>query len=108
MHGDTARTVPCHEEILAITEPHSELWYRSHSLWNLGVVAWRQGGPRRAGEAAEQRPGVEAAVGRPPTGGRAGRAEPAAEAGDGRHLRGRVVPGYVGVDRDQRARSPTR
>src|ERR1700716_1329228 len=54
MHGDTARTVTCHEEILAITEPRGELWYRSHSLWNLGVVAWRQGDPRRAADLVEQ------------------------------------------------------
>jgi predicted ATPase/DNA-binding CsgD family transcriptional regulator len=48
VRGDTARALACHEEVLAVTEPRGEVWYRSLSLWGLGVAAWQQGQLRRA------------------------------------------------------------
>jgi DNA-binding CsgD family transcriptional regulator len=52
--GDTARATACHEEILALLEPRGELWYRSYSLWNLGLAAWRHGDRQRAADLFEQ------------------------------------------------------
>jgi non-specific serine/threonine protein kinase len=52
--GDTARTVTCHGEILAITKPRGELWYRSNSLGVLGVAVWQQGDSDRAAGLLEQ------------------------------------------------------
>ncbi|GAB2832390.1 ATP-binding protein [Lentzea nigeriaca] len=46
--GDPARALACHEEALAITEPRGEVWYRSISLWVLGLALWQQGHPRQA------------------------------------------------------------
>jgi non-specific serine/threonine protein kinase len=46
--GETERAVGYHEQILAITEPRGEIWYRSFSLWALGVAVWRQGDTRQA------------------------------------------------------------
>jgi predicted ATPase/DNA-binding CsgD family transcriptional regulator len=48
IRGDATRALACHEEMLAITEPRGEVWYRSISLWALGVTVWRQGHLRRA------------------------------------------------------------
>lgn len=46
--GDPAGALACHEEVLAITEPRSEMWFRSISLWVLGVARWQQGNPPEA------------------------------------------------------------
>jgi predicted ATPase/DNA-binding CsgD family transcriptional regulator len=48
--GDWDRAAACHEEILTITEPRGETWYRSVSMLHFGIVRWRQG---QAGRAAE-------------------------------------------------------
>jgi predicted ATPase/DNA-binding CsgD family transcriptional regulator len=47
--GDTPRALAYHEEVLAITEPHGEIWYRSRSLWSFGLAVW----PQESGRAAE-------------------------------------------------------
>jgi non-specific serine/threonine protein kinase len=51
---DEARAVACHEEILAITEPRGEAWFRSYSLYLLGVAVWSRGDSWRATELVEQ------------------------------------------------------
>jgi len=41
--GDHDRASRCHEEILEITEPLGESYFRSLALWAYGIDAWRQG-----------------------------------------------------------------
>ena len=45
---DERRASALCQEILAITEPRGELAIRSHALWALGLVAWRDGDSPRA------------------------------------------------------------
>jgi DNA-binding NarL/FixJ family response regulator len=45
---DERRSIAYLEEILAITEPLNEHFYRSYALWGLGVAAWRQADMQRA------------------------------------------------------------
>ena len=52
--GDWPRVTQCHEEMLAITEPRGEAWYRSYSLYDLGFAMWRQGEPDRAADLFRQ------------------------------------------------------
>jgi non-specific serine/threonine protein kinase len=46
--GASDRAIEAHRECLALTEPLGELWFRSYSLWALGLDAWRSGDQRRA------------------------------------------------------------
>jgi non-specific serine/threonine protein kinase len=39
--GVMERATEAHQECLALTEPLGELWFRSYSLWALGLDAWR-------------------------------------------------------------------
>src|SRR5205823_4696435 len=48
LRGDAARVLACHEEVLAITEPRGEVWYRSLSLLAFGLAMWREGDLQRA------------------------------------------------------------
>lgn len=48
--GDAPRASEVHRRILAITEPRGESWYRSYSLWVLGIAQWRDGQSERAAE----------------------------------------------------------
>lgn len=45
---DERRASAIYQEILAITEARGELQIRSHTLWALGLVAWRDGDSPRA------------------------------------------------------------
>ena len=45
---DERRASAIYQEILAITEARGELQIRSHALWALGLVAWRDGDSPRA------------------------------------------------------------
>ncbi|MFC7449196.1 ATP-binding protein [Rhodococcus daqingensis] len=47
--GNEARAVACHEQVLAITGSRGESYYRSYSLWGLGLAALHQGDAERAG-----------------------------------------------------------
>lgn len=49
--GDRDRADACHQEILAITEPRGEAFYRSNALWVHALGRWLQG---NLGEAAAQ------------------------------------------------------
>ena len=40
---DRERAVACHRQMLAITEPRGEGFYRSRAMWARGLAAWRQG-----------------------------------------------------------------
>ncbi|HEX6355744.1 ATP-binding protein [Actinophytocola sp.] len=51
--GDTARAQACHDEVLAITEPRGEVWYRSRSTWSFGLALWSQD-PRRAAKLVQE------------------------------------------------------
>ena len=46
--GAGERAIEAHRECLALTEPLGELWFRSYSLWALGLDAWRTGDQQRA------------------------------------------------------------
>jgi DNA-binding CsgD family transcriptional regulator len=39
--GEHDRALACHEQVLTVTEPRGEAFYRSWSLWALGVAAWQ-------------------------------------------------------------------
>lgn len=41
--GDEAGTEAAHRRVLEITQPRGEIWWRSTSLWALGLSAWRRG-----------------------------------------------------------------
>jgi predicted ATPase len=41
--GDWRRAAACHEEMLAISRPRGEGYYRSYAMWVRGLAAWRQG-----------------------------------------------------------------
>ena len=43
LRGDAERTLECHLAGLAITEPVSETWLRSWSLWAAGFAHWARG-----------------------------------------------------------------
>jgi predicted ATPase/DNA-binding CsgD family transcriptional regulator len=43
LSGDRVRAEECGQEVLALTEPCGEIYYRAQGLWLLAVVAWRQG-----------------------------------------------------------------
>ena len=40
---DRERAVACHRQLLAITEPRGEGFYRSRAMWARGLAAWREG-----------------------------------------------------------------
>jgi len=46
--GAGERAIEAHRECLALTDPLGELWFRSSSLWALGLDAWRSGDQHRA------------------------------------------------------------
>src|SRR4029078_5704767 len=46
--GSAERAIVAPRECLALTEPLGELWFRSYSLWALGLDAWRTGDHQRA------------------------------------------------------------
>jgi len=46
--GEVERAIEAHRECLAMTEPLGEFWFRSYSLWALGLDAWRTGEQDRA------------------------------------------------------------
>jgi DNA-binding CsgD family transcriptional regulator len=48
MEGDAAGALACHDEVMAITEPRGEVWYRSLSLLAFGLAVWQEGDLRRA------------------------------------------------------------
>ncbi|MFF2111597.1 protein kinase domain-containing protein [Rhodococcus koreensis] len=54
LSGATEQAIACHERVLAITETYGETMYRSHSLWALGIVMWRQSDTNRAVQLLEQ------------------------------------------------------
>lgn len=41
--GDIDRALACHMEVLAITEPAGESWFRSYSIWIAGLATWGTG-----------------------------------------------------------------
>jgi non-specific serine/threonine protein kinase len=41
--GDSERAAASHQACLDICEPTEESWYRSYSLWHLGLVVWSSG-----------------------------------------------------------------
>ena len=41
--GDLSRAQACGQEVLALTEPHGEIYYRAQALWLVAVTAWWQG-----------------------------------------------------------------
>ena len=43
-----------HERIMDITEPSGEVWYRSHSLCDVGLALWRRGDRSKAGSMLRQ------------------------------------------------------
>lgn len=43
LHGDYSRALACQEQVLALTQSHGEMVFRSWSLWHMGVVFFRQG-----------------------------------------------------------------
>ncbi|MEQ7005028.1 LuxR C-terminal-related transcriptional regulator [Actinopolymorpha sp. B17G11] len=45
---DPKRALACQREMLAITEPRNEVWFRSLALWSLGLTTWLQGEARQA------------------------------------------------------------
>ncbi|PBC35955.1 protein kinase [Rhodococcus sp. ACPA4] len=53
LRGDVPLSITCYEEMLAITEDHGELMYRSYSLWAMGVTRWRQGDRHQAAQLME-------------------------------------------------------
>ncbi|MFI7166961.1 protein kinase [Rhodococcus erythropolis] len=40
--NDSVRAIECYEQILAITEAHSETMYRTYALWALAIAVWRR------------------------------------------------------------------
>jgi predicted ATPase/DNA-binding CsgD family transcriptional regulator len=50
LSGDAAAAAIVHQRILDITEPREESWYRSYSLWALGIALWREGEHAQAAE----------------------------------------------------------
>ena len=57
MAGDEERAVASHRELAALTEPGGEFvqrWYCAHSVWGLGLAAWRRGDLGRAAGLVQQ------------------------------------------------------
>jgi len=52
--GDLERAAASHQACLDICEATGESWYRSYSLWHLGLVVWAGGDPTRAVELERQ------------------------------------------------------
>ena len=52
--GDAGRSMAAHERIMDITEPSGEVWYRSHSLCDVGLALWRRGDRSKAGSMLRQ------------------------------------------------------
>jgi predicted ATPase/DNA-binding CsgD family transcriptional regulator len=50
MAGLHERSMACHHEIIALTEPRGESLHRANALMALGLYAWRRGDPVRAVE----------------------------------------------------------
>jgi predicted ATPase/DNA-binding CsgD family transcriptional regulator len=55
------RSIACHQEIIALTEPRGESLHRANALMALGLYAWRRGDPVRAVEL--QRANLEIKIG---------------------------------------------
>jgi hypothetical protein len=55
--GDEERIVACRRELAALTEGDGEFfrrWHSAHSLWALGLAAWRQDDLDRAAGLVQQ------------------------------------------------------
>lgn len=65
LQGDTARAIESHRTVLAITEAHGELVYRSYSQWALGVALFQEGEYCESRAMLEQALGVIRSVGEP-------------------------------------------
>jgi predicted ATPase/DNA-binding CsgD family transcriptional regulator len=52
--GDSEAAMTCHEEVIAITKPRGEAWWRAYSLWAYGLAVWRQGDSLRAHSLLEE------------------------------------------------------
>jgi predicted ATPase/DNA-binding NarL/FixJ family response regulator len=55
--GDEERVVACQRELAGLTEGDGEFirrWHSAHSLWALGLAAWRRGDFDRAAELVQQ------------------------------------------------------
>lgn len=52
--GDEKRSIECHEQVLAITEPRGESFYRAYSLWALGLAVLRKPDIAKASELVKQ------------------------------------------------------
>ncbi|WP_037176605.1 ATP-binding protein [Rhodococcus sp. UNC363MFTsu5.1] len=51
--GDEETAVSCHEQVLAVTAPRGESYFRAYSLWALALTVLRTGDTERAGTLME-------------------------------------------------------